>query len=53
MHRLAEIIVDKRYLIFLVVIAMMVFSAFSIGWVEVENDLTSFLPDRSDSKAGK
>lgn len=52
MHRLAEIIVDKRYIIFLAVIAMMVFSAFSIGWVEVENDLTSFLPDKSDSKAG-
>ena len=52
MHRLAEIIVDKRYVIFAVVVAMMVFSAFSIGWVEVENDLTSFLPDKSDSKAG-
>ena len=52
MHRLAEIIVDKRYLIFLVVIAMMIFSAFSISWVEVENDLTSFLPDKFDSKAG-
>jgi len=52
MHRLAEIIVDKRYIIFLVVIAMMIFSIFSIGWVEVENDLTSFLPESSDSKAG-
>ena len=52
MHRLSEIIVDKRYLIFLLVIALMVFSLFSMSWVEVENDLSSFLPDRSDSKAG-
>ena len=52
MHRISETIVDKRYLIFLIVIGLMIFSAFSVGWVEVENDLTSFLPDRSDSKAG-
>lgn len=52
MHRISEIIVDKRYFIFLIVIGLMIFSAFSVGWVEVENDLTSFLPDRSDSKAG-
>ena len=52
MHRIAETIVDKRFVIFLIVIALMIFSAFSVGWVEVENDLTSFLPDRSDSKAG-
>ena len=52
MHRLAELIVDKRTVIFLVVAALVVFSIFSVGWVEVENDLTSFLPDKSDSKAG-
>ena len=52
MHKVSEIIVDKRYIIFLVVIAGIIFSLFSISWVEVENDLTSFLPDRSDSKAG-
>lgn len=52
MHRLSEIIVDKRYIIFLVVIGLMIFSVFSMSWVEVENDLTSFLPEKSDSKAG-
>ena len=52
MHRVSEFIVDKRFLIFLVVIAGMIFSVFSMSWVEVENDLTSFLPDKSDSKAG-
>lgn len=52
MYRLSEFIVDKRMLIFLVVIAGLVFSVFSMNWVEVENDLTSFLPDGSDSKIG-
>ena len=52
MHRLSETIVDKRFIIFAVVIALIIFSAFSVSWVEVESDLTSFLPDKSDSKAG-
>lgn len=52
MHRVSEFIVDRRRLIFLVVIIAVVFSVFSMGWVEVQNDLTAFLPDRSDSKAG-
>ncbi len=52
MHKLSEIIVDKRNFIFIAVIIAIVFSVFSMGWVEVQNDLTSFLPDKSDSKAG-
>ena len=52
MHRLAETIVDKRKIVFLVVACCVIFSLFSMGWVEVENDLTSFLPDKSDSKEG-
>lgn len=52
MHRVSEFIVDKRMLIFLVVIIGMVFSVFSMSWVEVENDLTSFLPDGSSSQVG-
>ena len=52
MHRVSEIIVDKRGIIFIVVILSMIFSAFSVGWVEVENDLTKFLPDGSSSQIG-
>ena len=52
MYRLSEIIVDKRKIIFLVVILGVIFSLFSMGWVEVENDLADFLPEKSDSKAG-
>jgi len=52
MHRVSEFIVDKRFFIFLFVIAGMIFSVFSMGWVEVENDLTKFLPDGSTSQIG-
>ena len=52
MHRLAETVVDKRNLIFILIVIGIVFSAFSTGWVEVENDLTAFLPANSESKKG-
>ena len=52
MHRVSEFIVDKRSLIFIAVLICMIFSVFSMGWVTVQNDLTSFLPEKSDSKAG-
>lgn len=50
MHRLSEIIVDKRAIIFIVVILACLLSVYTITLTEVENDLTAFLPDGSDSK---
>ena len=52
MMRLAALIVDKRNLIVLVLIIGLIFSAFSTGWVEVENTLSEFLPDDSESSQG-
>jgi len=52
MLTLAGFIVDKRNLIFLLVIIGFIFSAFSTGWIEVENDLKEFLPDDSESRMG-
>ena len=52
MLKLAAFIVDKRNLIFLLVGISMVFSLFSRGWVEVENDLTAYLPADSATKEG-
>ena len=52
MMSLASFIVDKRNLIFLVVIIGFIFSAFSTGWIEVENNLQEFLPDDSESRQG-
>ena len=49
---LAEFIVDKRNLIFLVVIIGFIFSAVSINWIEVENSLQAFLPDDSETRKG-
>ena len=50
MHRISETIVDKRNIIFVIVILGIIFSAFSIGWVDIENDLTKFLPEGSSSQ---
>lgn len=52
MLKLAAFIVDKRNLIFLLVIIGMIFSVFSTGWVEVENNLQEFLPDDSETRQG-
>lgn len=45
MEKLSTFIVDKRNLIFLITIIGLIFSAFSRNWVQVENDLTFYLPD--------
>ena len=50
MESLATFIVDKRNLFFLLTVIALIFSAFSRNWVEVENDLTAFLPDDAETK---
>ncbi|MGM9601308.1 MAG: RND family transporter [Faecousia sp.] len=52
MMKLAAWIVDKRNLIFLVLIIGIIFSVFSSGWIEVENNLQEFLPDDSETRQG-
>ncbi|MCI8336997.1 MAG: MMPL family transporter [Peptococcaceae bacterium] len=52
MEKIAEFIIDKRNLFFLLYIAAMIFSAFSSGWVEVCNDLTEYLPDTTETRQG-
>lgn len=52
MMKVAGFIVDKRNLIFLIFAILIVFSVFSRSWVEVENDLTFYLPDDSETKQG-
>ena len=52
MVRLATQIVDRRNLIFLLVVIGLIFSLISRGWVEVENDLTSYLPTHSGTRQG-
>lgn len=50
MHKLALQIVERRNLIFLIVIILLIFSVISKSWVTVENDLTTYLPDGSDTR---
>ena len=50
MLKLARFIVDKRNLVFLVVIIGLIFSVFSRSWVQVENDLTAYLPADSETR---
>lgn len=52
MIKLATFIVDKRNLFFLIFAILIIFSAFARSWVDVENDLTAYLPDGTETKAG-
>lgn len=52
MEKIAEFIVDKRNLFFLLYIAAIIFSMFSSGWVTVCNDLTEYLPDTTETRKG-
>lgn len=47
MMKMATFIVDKRNLFFLITIITLIFSAFSRNWVEVESELSAYLPDDS------
>ena len=52
MYKFASFIVDKRYLIFLIVAIGLVFSVFSRSWVQVENQLSAYLPKESETYKG-
>ena len=47
--RLARFIVDKRNLIFLLYVFAFIFCIFSRGWVKVENDVTVYLPEDTET----
>lgn len=48
----ASFIVDKRSLFFLLYLFAIIFSVFSAGWVEVENDVTTYLPEDTETRQG-
>lgn len=52
MEKLATFIVDKRNLFFLLYIFALIFCAFSTGWVQVENDITTYLPAETQTRQG-
>ncbi|MBM6724808.1 efflux RND transporter permease subunit [Pseudoflavonifractor phocaeensis] len=50
--KLARFIVDKRKAFYLVFIAAVLFSAASISKVQVNNDITSYLPPETETRRG-
>ena len=52
MERLSTFIVDKRNLFFLLYIFAIIFSLFSMNWVKVENDVTKYLPEDTETRQG-
>lgn len=52
MEGLATFIVDKRNLFFLIYIAAFIFSIFAKSWVKVDNELTDYLPETTETRQG-
>ena len=52
MTKLARFIVDKRKAFYLIFIAAVLFSAASINKVQVNNDITSYLPAQTETRRG-
>jgi predicted RND superfamily exporter protein len=52
LEKLSAFIVDKRNLFFLLYGIAIVFCIFSMNWVQVENDVTTYLPDDTETRQG-
>ena len=52
MERVSAFIVDKRKAFYLMYIGIAIFCVFSSNWVEVNDDLTSYLPDTTETRQG-
>ena len=50
--RISTFIVDKRNLFFLLYIFALIFCVFSMNWVKVENDVTKYLPEDTETRQG-
>ena len=51
-EKLAALIVDKRKAFYLFYIIAGIFCAVSMNWTKVNNDITSYLPDSSETRVG-
>lgn len=52
MEKAATFIVDKRHLFFLLYTFALVFCLFSMNWVQVENDVTTYLSEKTETRQG-
>ena len=52
MEKIASVIVDKRNILFLAFLAAAIFCAFSRNWVQVNDSLTDYLPENTETRQG-
>ena len=52
MEKIASVIVDKRNVLFLAFIPAAIFCAFSRNWVQVNDSLTDYLPEDTETRQG-
>ena len=52
MEKIASVIVDKRNILFLAFLAAAIFCAFSRNWVQVNDSLTDYLPEDTETRQG-
>ena len=52
MEKIATFIVDKCNLFFLLYAFALIFSIVATGWVKVENDITTYLPEDTETRQG-
>ena len=52
METIAQFIVDKRNLFFLIYIAAIIFCLFSMNWKQVETDVTVYLSEEAETRQG-
>ena len=52
MEKIASVIVDKRNVLFLAFLAAAIFCAFSRNWVQVNDSLTDYLPEDTETRQG-
>ena len=52
LKKIAGFIVDKRKAFYLIYILLIIFSIFSAGWVSVNNDITDYLSEETETRKG-
>ncbi len=52
MQKIAALIVDKRKAFYLLYIGLAIFSVFSTGWTQVNDDITTYLPEETETRQG-
>lgn len=52
MEKIATFIVDKRNLFFLLYLFAIIFSIYAMGWAKVENDITAYLSEDTETRQG-